>query len=249
MGRGLRPVRWLCAVLTMAVLALSAADPTTSRAATQLHPEAACTDCHAAADGGGLMATQEALCGGCHRGGVEASHPSGFVPMRNLPAAFPLDDAGRMTCSTCHDFHGKRPALLRATHGDRFCLGCHDDAFFAAMADGGEALLGFGHLAAGPFPDGGGLDPYSTRCVDCHIDQALTAGVTPAGLNSTSHPVARDYHSAATSSGYRDPSLLADGILLPGGNVGCVSCHLPYSRDHGGQPQTRAGLCAECHEL
>jgi len=251
MGRGFRPVRRLCTVLSMlaAALVLSAADPTSPRAATQLHPDAACADCHGAADGGGgLIATQETLCGSCHRGGVEASHPSGFVPARNLPAAFPLDDAGRMTCSTCHDFHGKRPALLRATHRDNLCLGCHDKQFFAAMADGGLSLLGFGHLAAGPFPAGGGLDPYSTRCVDCHADEAPAAGVTPASLGAV-HPLALDYHTAAAFGGYRDPNLLAEGILLPGGNVGCVSCHLPYDREHGRQPRTRAGLCAECHEL
>lgn len=250
MARGVQPVRRLCAVLWFlpATLALTAADPATPRAAPQLHPEAACTDCHARANGGALIAIQETLCGDCHRGGVEASHPSGFVPARNLPSAFPRDAVGRMTCSTCHDFHGKRPALLRATHGDRFCLGCHDGRFFARMADGGQSILGFGHLAAGPFPGGGGLDPYSTRCVDCHAEEAPSTGITPASLGDN-HPVARDYHTAAALGGYRDPDLLAEGILLPGGNVGCVSCHVPYDSEHGRQPQTRAGLCAECHEL
>lgn len=251
MCRGSRPIRRFCAALSLiAATVIWFAGPG-PRAQTADHADMACADCHQTADGanGLLRSRQESLCGNCHRGAVEASHPSGFAPARGLPARFPLGLDGAMTCSTCHDIHGEQPDLLRGNGSRALCLGCHDTRFFAEMADGGESLLGFGHLAARPFPADGGLDPYSTRCVDCHIDQAPTAGVTQAGLNSSNHPVARDYHSAARSGGYRDPSQLADGILLPGGQIGCVSCHLAYSRDHGGQPQTRAELCAECHEL
>lgn len=251
MGRGSPPVRRLCAVLMfIAAVVFWDAGPA-ARARMPGHADIGCTDCHLTAEGGAgsLLSSQESLCAGCHRGAVEASHPSGFAPARALSAQFPLDAAGHMTCGTCHDIHGDGPRLLRGPTGRAFCLECHDGAFFAGMIDGGESVLGFGHLAAGPLPPGGGLDPYSTRCIDCHADQAPAAGVTPAGLDASNHPLARDYHSAAAAGGFRAPNLLADGILLPGGNVGCVSCHVPYDREHGRLPATRAGLCAECHEL
>ena len=63
-----------------------------------------------------LVASQEKLCGNCHQATAQVSHPSGLLPRNKLPADYPVDWKGDLTCSTCHEVHGKNPGILR---GDR----------------------------------------------------------------------------------------------------------------------------------
>ena len=87
------------------------------------HADLPCSACHLPGPDGSpllpvaLVADQEFLCAECHPDAITArhaaSHPSGFVPKRALPAGFPLDAQGRLTCSSCHDLHGQSPILLR----------------------------------------------------------------------------------------------------------------------------------------
>jgi predicted CXXCH cytochrome family protein len=76
-----------------------------------------------------LTARQESLCAGCHAKALgptpASSHPSGIVPARALPDAFPLDAEGRLTCSSCHDLHGAAVSLLRGGGGEWACMACH----------------------------------------------------------------------------------------------------------------------------
>ncbi len=101
------------------------------------HPEAMpCEGCHLAGkdvtreQAHLLTSPQETLCGNCHAKANQVSHPSGFAPKDKLPANYPADWKGDLTCSTCHDVHGKTPKLIRGTkRGKELCLSCHDTKF------------------------------------------------------------------------------------------------------------------------
>ena len=234
--------------------------PPAGDAAIGGHATLGCGQCHAIDQdrmkpgSNDLVLNHEHVCTECHSGAIEASHPSGFRPMRPLPAAFPLDAGGRMTCATCHVFHDNAPATLRTARiGEPFCRSCHDSEFFDSMTDKGESLLMAGHfdasarLSTNP-------DPYSLRCMICHDDRAQSSpqlaadGFTDAASSQVAgHPIGSDYDHAARGHDYRSRSLLANEMLLPNGRVACVSCHVPYSRDHGRGPRTTGGLCQECH--
>ncbi len=254
----------LLALIVFKVPGLNSMEPAVV-VATGSHAVLDCQECHTASPdaaqpiSAGLIADQEQLCSGCHGGAIDASHPSGFRPERQLSAAFPLDRDGRFTCSTCHALHGDNPRLMRAASvGEDLCTSCHDASFFDSMPDKGESLLKSAHFDVWS-RSSASLDPYSQRCLICHDDrmpssrQVAVLGFSdspvspaPRGMD---HPVGAEYDKAARSGDYRPRSALADEVLLPNGRVGCVSCHVPYSHDHARKPRTEKGLCFECHIL
>jgi len=96
---------------------------------------APCSHCHLitdlaggvpAADASLLVDSQELLCAECHQSAIDTGHPSGFVPQRELPADFPLDFSGYMTCSSCHLIHLPAHGAIRTvgTEAAR-CTPCH----------------------------------------------------------------------------------------------------------------------------
>ncbi len=225
-----------------------------------------CGTCHlgdrevSGADAGKLLASQEVLCGSCHANALQMSHPSGLIPGRPLPAEYPLDWKGDMTCSTCHEAHGSAPGLLRGSKRAKdMCLACHDDAFFARMKDSGVSITSSGHLNASRLELRNlELDPYSLECMGCHSG----AGELPRvgvdrnavlrhGSGAANHPIGRIYREAAKAGGYRPEKLLSKNVWLPGGKISCVSCHQGYTKDHGKlvMPKGRSTLCFECHDL
>ncbi|MBF0427466.1 MAG: cytochrome c3 family protein [Magnetococcales bacterium] len=211
-----------------------------------------------------LISSQEKLCVKCHPKAIQLSHPSGFIPRRILPETFPVDWKGELTCSSCHLIHGNKPGLMRSEDkGAVFCLKCHDKEFFERMPDHGESMTISGHLDARegdssrPSVD---LDVYSLQCLGCHDEKVGDApmrvgmdrsGIMHHGGASLSHPLGRSYAQAAKSGGYRPAIKLPEAVLLPDGNVGCVSCHQGYSKKHGGLTVDNRGsaLCLTCHDL
>ena len=123
-----------------------------------MHPlGSACENCHLGGDrttpdtASMLLTSQEQLYGQCHPDALQLSHPSGFAPPPGytIPASYPLDWKGDLTCSTCHEVHGDLPGKLRGTaRGRDFCIACHGQAFFDNMPDGGASLVQSGHLGA-----------------------------------------------------------------------------------------------------
>ncbi len=223
-----------------------------------------CQSCHLAGkqtkpdQAGLLLASQETLCGKCHPKAVQVSHPSGFIPKGKIPAEYPLDWKGDLTCSTCHIVHGNTPGLLRGSkRGRDLCLACHAQKFFDKMPDHGISVIS-GHLAAGIRAGTQGLDSYSIQCLACHgtfgdalgvkVDQNL---VLRHGGNSLNHPIGMRYSDAMRYGGFRAQSMLPKAIMLPGGRVSCVSCHEGYSKEHGKlvMPNVRSALCFQCHDL
>lgn len=231
------------------------------------HPaNTACAECHLAgadttpADAAQLTRSQEALCGSCHPGALTVAHPTGFPAARPLPAEYPLDWKGDVTCSTCHQIHGAQPGRL---HGDKrhkaLCLSCHETTFFERMADAGLSLQRSGHLAAGTVDLAGlDLDPYSLHCLGCHADKTRggTVAVDQRGLlrhasGAVNHPIGMRYPGNRPTARFHPAARLRAQILLPDGRLSCVSCHEGYTEKHGAlvMPNHGSALCLECHDI
>lgn len=266
-------MRWrACKVLAALVLLAAAAGALYAALAGGARghlADADCAGCHlagrdaGAGNAGLLTASQEALCAKCHPASAQMSHPSGLRPAHIPPAPYPLDWKGDLTCSTCHEVHGAGRGLVRGSRGGKeLCLACHAAEFFARMRDGGASLLA-GHLggrmAPGVAPGAPGLDQWSRKCMDCHGEGAApglatsvdSRGVVRHASQSASHPVGVSYQKAVAFGGYRPQRSVERKLLLPGGKVGCVSCHGGYQKEHGKLLVAMAGsaLCMECHDL
>lgn len=231
---------------------------------SSLHPlNESCGSCHLAGadttakNAKTLVASQEQLCVRCHANALQMSHPSGFTPRHGkaIPASYPLDWKGDLTCSTCHEVHSDLPGKLRGTAtGRHMCLACHEQSFFYNMRDSGVSMLQSGHLLGTPNSQNWrNMDPYSLQCLECHAErgdvdidsnQILRHG-------SQNHPIGRNYAAAARRGGYKPEFLLSKKILLPNGMVSCVSCHEVYTQNHGKVVISNRGssLCFECHNL
>ena len=256
-----RPCHPAFKVFFACVLMLGATLPLSLSRAASSHPQdMACQSCHRAAEvtrqnARPLQASQEQLCGRCHTGSRQISHPTGFTPGRRLPPAYPLDGNGQMACSTCHDVHGAGTTRLHATADRRTaCLGCHAPVFFSAMADRGSSIQGMGHQAVILPGASGALDASSRQCLACHGDEhrgnVRTPGTPRQAWGANSHPVGMRYDEAVKNGLYHPAAKLDPAILLPGGKVGCVSCHRGYSQRHGAlvRSNLRSALCLSCHD-
>jgi predicted CXXCH cytochrome family protein len=206
-----------------------------------------------------LVASQEMLCVRCHEHTVQVSHPSGFVPGRSLPAEYPLDWKGDMTCSTCHFPHGAEPGLLRGKkRAKEFCLACHDPMFFSKMKDAGTSLVISGHLDVSHGRSTIDIDTHSLHCLGCHSGSHAGGvsvsvgqnGVLPHSGSSAPHPIGRSYRDASRRGGFRpEDQLEQKHIILSDGKISCVSCHEAYKKDHGKliAGLERSALCLSCH--
>jgi predicted CXXCH cytochrome family protein len=252
---------WLVAVPPSAARVVEDAPP------SEGHSRLACGACHDEAAAAvsrpvtlSISAGQEAArCGHCHGGTTIDGHQVGARLGGAPPPGLPLDPEGRLACRSCHDLHGEAPRLLRRPAlGGTLCVACHEADFFAAMADGGMAILGTAHPAEAAVESGQapGIDAPSLNCLTCHDEKIGAANwmvSRPVGFlplpESSEHPVGRDYARAARGGGFRAREALPEDIALPGGRVSCVSCHRPYDRRHGALRRPRGALCRSCHSL
>lgn len=227
--------------------------------------DTACASCHLAGAGTTasnaslLVASQEQLCGGCHANAMQMSHPSGLTvrPGKPIPAAYPLDWKGDLTCSTCHEVHSEHsdlPGRLRGiARGRDMCVSCHDQAFFNNMPDGGASLIQSGHLSMPDAQNWANLDTYSVQCMECHSTKGDVSVDSKHIMRHAekNHPIGVSYAAAELYGGYIPASKLSKNIHLPGGLMSCVSCHQAYTKNHGKIVTTTSGtdLCFECHNL
>lgn len=253
----------IAALATLAVLGFGAR-LYAQMSSSSLHPlNESCGGCHlagtdtTASNAKTLVASQEQLCAQCHANALQLSHPSGFTPPpgKIIPAVYPLDWKGDITCSTCHEVHSDLPGKLRGTATGRdMCIACHDQSFFDKMRDGGVSMLQSGHLLGTPNSQNWqNMDPYSLQCMECHGENG-DVDIDSSQImrhGSQNHPIGRSYAAAARSGSYKPELLLSKKILLPNGMVSCVSCHEGYTKNHGKVVISNRGssLCFECHNL
>lgn len=232
---------------------------------SQHMPDAACASCHlagtatTASNAAMLVASQEQLCGGCHANAMQMSHPSGFTvpPGKTIPAVYPVDWKGDITCSTCHEVHNAHsnlPGRLRGTvRGRDMCIACHDNTFFNKMRDSGESLMQSGQLNTPDAQNWANLDTYSVQCMECHSTKGDVNVDSSHILRhaNKNHPIGVSYAEAERFGGYKPTYRLSAKIRLPGGKMSCVSCHEAYTQNHGKAVNASSGteLCFECHNL
>ncbi|HBG47356.1 MAG TPA: hypothetical protein DDW94_10265 [Deltaproteobacteria bacterium] len=207
------------------------------------------------------------MCTGCHASELELSHPVDLNPSMQVPANLPLDWKGAVTCVTCHPVHneGHGPFRLRSRlSGQGFCMLCHSDI----ESELHKVSLGAAHAAGSSSMKyvelelGGTLDELSLKCLACHdaltgrdafVERRFSDGAFfhNRGVIGLSHPIGvsyiearRKYHGA-----YKPVNELPREIKLFGGNVGCGSCHNPYSKRHFSLVMSNEGsaLCLACH--
>lgn len=109
------------------------------------------------------------------------------------------------------------------------------------------------------------LDPESIDCIRCHTAMA-PENLTVCPLPECDHPIGTDYLSVSmTNKGLRPPEALPPSIRLVNGQIGCITCHVPYSPENHQQftelrkqyPQVpdpmlvtenrKSELCMSCH--
>lgn len=205
------------------------------------------------------------LCNYCHEIPGTNSHPSQMVPSMPMPAGFPLDWQGRMTCATCHDPHlenwGVNPALLRGEGiaGRIFCALCHDEL---QQPGSQHRLAEIVHAKNALTPNreeiNSILDRVSLECLSCHdgaVGKAMNVRIareetlTYSG-RSMDHPIGMNYGDAARYNDKLHPvESLSPLITLIDGKVGCSSCHNQYSHELTMLVINNKGsrLCLQCH--
>jgi predicted CXXCH cytochrome family protein len=196
-------------------------------------------------------------CADCHIADPLFSHPVNFVPTVQLPAQFPLEN-GRMTCLTCHSDVGQGLARHSTDSAEMLCQQCHGDekTGISLHATGTEKA----HLNWGRTAPTSGLDAISRTCLTCHDgSSASDVGIQGGGLgkHSNGHPVGIRYAMSKVDRLGRPEgdmrlvpaSSLDPRLRLVEGNVGCTTCHSPYSphKDQLVFPNFRSALCYGCH--
>ncbi|MBI2565567.1 MAG: cytochrome c3 family protein [Candidatus Schekmanbacteria bacterium] len=215
-----------------------------------------------------LVGDADKLCRRCHELEPRLTHPSGFAAGRKLPDAFPLDWAGRLTCSSCHYAHrAGKPDLtgnmLRAEKlGRDLCIQCHATPRAEQAAGRHSGFLAQSHLTMSPLAAPGAaapIDEESMACVSCHDEQV---GVLPQGDADQgsdvwdhrgvgfSHPIGVRYPTVGEEArGYRPLAQLDSRLRLFNGMITCLTCHEAYSTETHilTMPNRASDLCLSCH--
>lgn len=200
------------------------------------------------------------LCTNCHPIDMQ-SHVVGILPHIPMPGDMPTDDAGRITCGTCHNPHmnavdpvtGEKTYFLRKSRpGKGFCLLCHEDPMFPGeqkiFSESGKvthrrSMTEAHGVASFTVTDSSvEIDPLSEMCIGCHNESeaepdpaALGMGIWDHGGGiGRSHPIGVNYDDAAWKDRTLVPVAELDRrIVLFDGKVGCCTCHNLYAEGGG----------------
>lgn len=233
--------------------------------------EGNCNSCHLIVPSEGepvgtLVKDVTFMCTGCHGGVKNLSHPVDVRPKGTVPADFPLDWKGDLSCVSCHFAHRQGYGIYHMrvkSSGAGLCQFCHSDIDEKMHKTSVETAHLGGSLSAKQAPGEllTELDELSFRCLSCHdalvgrdaiVDSLeVMQGFHAKNLIGLSHPVGVSYIEAKRKyrGAYTDVDALPPEIRLFGGTVGCGSCHNPYSKRHYDLVISNQGskLCLACH--
>ncbi|MBI5492543.1 MAG: cytochrome c3 family protein [Deltaproteobacteria bacterium] len=207
-----------------------------------------------------------AMCLDCHADEKQLSHPVDVKPKMSVPAVFPLDWKGEVTCATCHPVHddGFGTSHLRSkASGPGFCTMCHSDL----EKEMHKASIGTAHVSETTGARfeinelGNALDDLSIKCMSCHdaatagdaiVDNKMVKGLFHNSNDiGVSHPIGVSYIETRMKykGAYRPINELPPQMKLFGGLVGCGTCHNPYSKQHSElvMSNEKSALCLACH--
>jgi predicted CXXCH cytochrome family protein len=210
-----------------------------------------CHDVHEAAGqpllrfAGGALAS----CETCHEDKVEiladsVHHEKTCVDCHGMHRDNEVTNAG---CGECHE--DEQAAQDRGGHGDAVCRDCH-------RVHEDQPMDGF-TMTATQTPDGTALNPFSIRCLSCHLPSAQPGlEIDPPRVAHYQHPVdvfTPDGEGWTSLGGM--PLYGPDGAQLPPGaqgEVSCGTCHLTHGPAASGKrPQMRRAewkqTCPMCH--
>ncbi|MEK6674898.1 MAG: cytochrome c3 family protein [Planctomycetota bacterium] len=207
------------------------------------------------------------------------NHPVFVVPTAavRVPSDWPLDANGAITCLTCHTRIPGRDETARIElrgfdEGEvggnpvSFCAVCHQVDGFRSASGTHWLANAKAHIHVSSDESqgwGGRLDDESRRCLGCH--DGVGAGETSYetghnqhngafGGDGRNHPVGIAYPRGGKDRNgirYHIPATLPKSVRLPGGTVGCVSCHDLYSAEpmYLSVRIEGSALCFTCHDM
>ncbi len=205
------------------------------------------------------------------------NHPVHVAPSSavTIPSGWPLDIDGTVTCTTCHASlpaldGSSGPRLRGLGRGTRdsedFCTNCHVSTGVTTAAGMHWQAVSRAHISDQDnvaTSTRGTLDRGSVTCLACH--DGVTAGEADHetswnrgsgsfGDRARNHPIGVDYpRGGRRGKGVqlRPTVLLPQAVRLPGGTVGCLSCHNLYATDRGrlSVPIEGSRLCMTCHPM
>jgi predicted CXXCH cytochrome family protein len=163
-------------------------------------------------------------CTRCH----PRMHPTHWQQMpADMQSLLPLDEKGRISCTTCH-ICTRKTCDLRETKED-LCKVCHD------CTQGMACVLGTAHLGNSKHLAVDAVD----KCLNCHESEG-----TPQACAIGNRTVHTTVLKAKNAKGPRRKITLVDG------EVTCLSCHNPYTADEFAKlikSNRDSELCTTCH--
>lgn len=202
-------------------------------------------------------------CASCHQMESGFSHPVNVRAPAGKNPDLPLAN-GMITCLTCHDSGIDAHRLARTNHDPLLsaefpmllCVQCHDPADDGRVSQHALAL-GKAHLHTDRrSTHDNGLELETQNCLTCHDGLVSTDVTMGSRLSPDSplgdHPVGVKYRSRQVDAAeviVRPVSSLNPAIRLFDGQIGCGSCHSPYStqEDLLVMSNHRSALCLSCH--
>jgi predicted CXXCH cytochrome family protein len=227
----------------------------------------------------GAGALWQCTLSGCHNFNAVLDHPVGKRPGGAVPDDMPLDSQSRITCVTCHyrkqavadsnDPNAAPQPSLYSPEGIEFCAKCHAEMPGSILEKSHwqfstRAHLGSINPQARPRQIAqhafGGIDRESRMCLSCHENVGITVAElggmtlqeTTRCQTASDHPIGMNYrHIARHEQGRFNFPLTDHEIRLFDGNVGCGSCHSPYSPQKNNlvMSNLKSALCLKCHDM
>lgn len=223
--------------------------------------------------GSDVDVNQSCTLSGCHEYDSVLNHPIDITPTGFVPANLSLDTSERITCLTCHnqetsntEYDSSEERLLQIPNGSDLCSSCHSVMPGTLKQRSHWQFSSNAHLgtinpnrSSANVEHAGLLDSESEKCLSCHEEiSASIAGTMSNSQHSnlsvmSNHPIGMNYSSTISHQAARYNSLSGNSqhLRLFDGNMGCGTCHSPYSGMEKDIVQDNRGsrLCFECHNL